>query len=322
MLCGMSSRGSSAPIRSFRPVGVGDRVAVVAPASPVKLEMLAMGTDDASRLGYKPQTRPDITARWRFTAGSDARRLDELRWALRDPSLRAVWLARGGYGITPLLRHLDPAELVADPKPIIGESDATALGCWALCAGVAWLHGPMVATQLRGGGDGYDEASLRSALAGEPYRLKGADVSVLAGGRAEGTLWGGCLTLLAALCGTPWLPRVERGVLVVEDVGVKPYQVHRMLVQLEDAGALEGLAGVILGDFSGCVQHENQGYDVRDVLADFFRDVAGDVPVTAGWPIGHAPAPHVTLAMGWHAVLATGNENGNGVATLDLSPPS
>lgn len=315
MLSAMPPHEFAAPIRPFRPLGSGERIAVVATASPVKPDMLAAGIDETTRLGYVAQTRPDITARWRFCAGEDARRLDELRWALRDRSLRAIWLARGGYGIPPLLRHLDAADLAADPKPIVGESDATALGCWALSAGVSWLHGPMIATQLRAEG-GYDGSSLRSALAGEPYRLLGTGVEVLAPGRGEGTLWGGCLTLLAALCGTPWLPRVERSVLVVEDVGVKPYQVHRMLVQLRDAGALDGLAGVVLGDFSACVQHENQGYDIRDVLADFFRDAAGDVPVTIGWPVGHAPGPHLTLPMGWHAVL----EAGPAGATLSLEP--
>jgi muramoyltetrapeptide carboxypeptidase len=198
----------------------------------------------------------------------------------------------------------------------MGESDATALGCWALCAGVSWLHGPMIATQLRGGAGSYDESSLRSALSGDPYELKGAGVSVLAPGYSEGTLWGGCLTLLAALCGTPWLPRLDRSVLVIEDVSVKPYQVHRMLVQLRDAGALEGLVGVVLGDFSACVQHENQGYDIHAVLADFVRSAAGDVPVTSGWPIGHSSDPHVTLAMGWRAVLDAGTAG----ATLSLSP--
>jgi muramoyltetrapeptide carboxypeptidase len=260
--------------------------------------MLEAGLAEVRRLGYEPVVSAEITSRWRFHAGTEARRLEELRAAFADAQVRAVWCARGGEGITALLRGLDAAALAGDPKPVVGESDATALGCWALSSGVGWLHGPMVASALRHGETGYVESSLRAALAGLPQALAPAATRTLREGTASGVLWGGCLSLLAAACGTPWLPRLGESVLVLEDVGVKPYQVHRMLVQLRDAGALDGVRGVVLGDFSSSVQHADQGYDVADVLADFFTDALGDVPVTIGWPIGHAPAPHLTLPMG------------------------
>lgn len=278
----------------------GDRVAVVAPSSPIRPEMLSEGLAEVRRLGFVPVVRDDVGARHRFTAGDDPRRLEELAAALGDASIRAVWLARGGYGVTPLLRRLDPAAFLRDPKPVVGESDATALGCWALAHGVGWLHGPMVAGALRLGEAGYVESSLVAHLRGAPlpHREAPRAARALVAGEASGTLWGGCLSILSALAGTPWLPRVAEGVLFVEDVGVKPYQVHRMLVQLRDAGALEGLRGAVLGDFSACVQHPDQGYDLDDVFLDFFRDVAPRAPVVTGWPAGHAPAPHVALAMG------------------------
>ena len=81
---------------------------------------------------------------------------------------------------------------------------------------------------------------------------------------------------------------------------MKPYQVHRMLVQLRDAGCLSGLQGVVLGDFSDCIQHEDQGYTMDEVFADFFTGL----PVTSGWPIGHADAPHLTIPLGLTAALA------------------
>jgi muramoyltetrapeptide carboxypeptidase len=303
---------------AFRPLRAGDRVAVLAPASPVKAEMLAEGLAELRRLGFEPVMRDDIGARWRYAAGHDARRGSELADALADPGIRAAWLARGGYGVTPLLAGLDPQVLARDPKPIIGESDATALGCWALAAGVAWIHGPMVATSLRQGAAGHDEHSLRSALAGESFTLEPPAARCLVPGRATGILWGGCLSLLAALAGTPWLAAPERSVLVVEDVGVKPYQVHRMLVQLRDAGALRGLSGLVLGDFSDCIQHADQGYDVTEIIADLVRDVAGAVPISHGWPIGHAAAPHLSLPMGWDATL----EVDAGGTRLSLRPPT
>lgn len=275
----------------------GDRVAVVAPSSPIRQEMLEAGLAKVRALGLEPVVRDDVAARFRFTAGTDDRRFSELSEALRDPDVRAVFVARGGHGATPLLSRLDAHRV--EPKPILGESDATALGCWAMTRGHGWLHGPMVAGAMR---EGCDEASLRAALFASSGDAS-VEAAALCEGEAEGVLWGGCLSLLAALCGTPWMPRPERSLLVVEDVGVKPYQVARMLVQLRDSGALVGVAGVVLGDFSDCVQHESQGYDIADVLREMLRDALGPVPVTLGWPVGHAKAPHLTLPMGVTARL-------------------
>ena len=285
-------------MRSFRALRPGDAVAVVAPSSPIRQEMLEEGLGELRRLGFEPVVGEDVAARDRFTAGTAERRLEELRRALADPGIRGIWCARGGYGLTPLLSELDPGPLRGDPKPILGESDATALGCWALAAGVAWVHGPMVAASLRRGSAGYEPESLRAALEARPHEAVAG--RALRAGSAEGLLWGGCLSLLAALAGTPWLPRPEEPhLLLVEDVGVKPYQVDRMLVQLRDAGALEGLAGVVLGDFSDCVQHPEQGYEIDEVLADRLPGV----PVTIGWPVGHADAPHLSLVLGRPALL-------------------
>lgn len=285
-------------MRPFRPLASGESVAVVAPSSPVRTAMLDEGLAELRRLGYRPRTADDVAARDRFTAGTVERRLGELRAAFEDPQVRAVWCARGGYGLTPLLRELDPGPFQADPKPILGESDATALGCWALAAGLAWIHGPMVASQLRQGAAGYEPESLRAALEGRPHEARAG--RALRPGEAEGVLWGGCLSLLAALAGTPWLkPPEGPQLLLVEDVGVKPYQVDRLLVQLRDAGALEGLVGVVLGDFSDCVQHPDQGYTIDEVLSDRLPGV----PASIGWPVGHAPAPHLSLVLGRPARL-------------------
>lgn len=281
----------------------GDQVGIIAPSSPIRLQMLQAGVEQVSRLGLVPVVPEGIDARWRFTAGTDARRLAELEWAATAPQLQGIFAARGGYGLTPLLSRL-PVDLFArSPRVLLGESDMTALGCWALSRGLGWLHGPMVAGSLRLGSDGWDEPSLRAALFEDSGEIVPEATSTLAAGEAEGVLWGGCLTLLASLCGTPWLPSFSASVLVLEDVGVKPYQVHRMIVQLRDAGHLEGVRAVLLGDFSGCIQHAEQGYDVADVLLDLLAETLGPVPVSMGWPIGHAAAPHVTLPMGARARL-------------------
>jgi muramoyltetrapeptide carboxypeptidase len=286
-------------MRAWAPVEAGDAVAVVAPSSPIRVELLEAGLAEVRALGFEPVVAPDVGERGRFSAGPVERRLRELRRAFEDPQVRAVWAARGGYGLTPLLCELPSSLVAADPKPVIGESDATALGCWAESVEVPWLHGPMVASTLRKGGEGYDRSSLVGALAGEALSFEAGHA--VQAGEGEGRLWGGCLTLLTALIGTPWLRRPDGPhLLLIEDVGVKPYQVHRMLVQLRDGGYLGGLQGVVLGDFSGCVQHEGQGYTMDEVFADFFAGL----PVTSGWPVGHAEAPHLTIPLGLQARLS------------------
>lgn len=272
--------------------------------------MLEAGLVELRSLGFEPVVSEDISARERFSAGPAERRLSELRRAFEDPRIRAVWAARGGHGVTPLLGQLPSSLIEADPKPVIGESDSTVLGCWAESAGVPWLHGPMVASTLRQGGQGYDRESLLAALAGEPLTLEAG--RTVRAGTGEGRLWGGCLTLLASLVGTPWLRRPSGPQLVlIEDVGVKPYQVHRMLVQLRDAGFFSELQGVVLGDFSACVQHQDQGYTMDEVFADFFAGV----PVSVDWPVGHAEAPHLTVPLGLPARLEVPSR---GTSRLDI----
>ncbi|MEM7247523.1 MAG: LD-carboxypeptidase [Acidobacteriota bacterium] len=304
---------------SFAPLSPGDAVAVVAPASPIRAEMLLTGLAELVDLGLEPRlsvasAETLARRRHRFSAGTDAERLEELRWAFELPEHRAVWLARGGYGVTPLLPSLTDEWLGDRSCLVLGESDATALGCWALTQGRGWIHGPMVAGSLRLGDAGRDRASLEAAIFGRAQSLTPAGVVPLRAGSGEGVLFGGCVTLLASLCGTPFLPRIRGGIAVLEDVGVKPYQLHRMLVQLRDAGVFEDLAGVVLGDFSDCRQHPEQGYEIDEVLGDFFDELAPGVPVSLGWPIGHADAPHLSLPLGQSATLTVESD---GVSRLE-----
>ena len=273
------------------PLRPGDVVRVVAPAGPFDPAAFEAGLSLLrTRFGLEPRHRSDITARSRYLAGDDARRLDEWNEAVADPEARAIWCARGGYGSMRLLEHLDPSRLLHPPRWLIGFSDITALHGVLNRAGLVTVHGPMVAflPRLPAAALEHLEALLfgRAAPApasGDPGPGTGlAGTAVIRPGVAVGPLLGGSLTLLGHLCGTPFLPPLHGAVLFLEDVGEKPYELDRLLTQLRLAGALQGVRGVAVGQISQCDDGEQRGLDtVRELVH------ALGVPAIEGLRAGH-----------------------------------
>ncbi|WP_067179306.1 S66 peptidase family protein [Microtetraspora niveoalba] len=286
--------------RRLRP---GDTVAIVAPSGPVDPALLERGADVLKGLGLDVVVGSRALGRRGFLAGPDSARVVDLQAAWCDPEVSAVICARGGYGATRLLEPLDwDALRAAGPKILLGSSDVTALHvAFARALGVATLFGPMPACSLLGGPDGPEPetlARLRAALfEGEPAAPVHGD-RVLLPGRAEGPFGGGNLSLLAALCGTPYGFRADGHIVVLEDVGEAPYRIDRMLTQLLQAGSLDGAAGFALGSWEGCGDPD----EVLDVLAERLAPLA--VPIVAGLPIGHG-SPQFSVWMEADGVIDT-----------------
>jgi muramoyltetrapeptide carboxypeptidase len=263
----------------------GDVVRVVAPSGPVPRAGFLAG---AEILGRRYTLRYDealFTADG-YLAGSDERRLAELAAALADPEARAVVMARGGYGLLRLLPFIDPAALRAAAKPIVGFSDGTALLAQAARAGVTAVHGPVV-TQL-GNLPSEDHSALYRLLE-EPS--PGVVLSGLEGvvpGRARGRLLGGNLEVFSRLVGTPFLPDLGGAILFIEDLGERPYRIDRLITHLDLAGVFGALAGVVVGDFSACLEPEptrKSSPPVGDVLVERLSRLA--IPVARGALVGH-----------------------------------
>ena len=260
----------------------GARVAVVAPAGPVPREPFAAGAailETRYRLVYDER----IFVRTGFLAGDDDARHGELGRALADPTIEAVVCARGGYGLMRLLPRLDGAAFARAPKALVGFSDATALHAWAAAAGVASVHAPVV-TQL--GALPADDAAALFALLESPApppSLTG--LRALHGGAAEGRLVGGNLELVSRLVGTPWALDLDGAVLLIEEVGERPYRIDRQLTQLALAGAFAGLRAVVVGDLVACAEKDGSPPAAEEVIAERFA--ACGVPVVAGAPVGH-----------------------------------
>ncbi|MGP4028566.1 S66 peptidase family protein [Actinomadura sp. 3N407] len=329
--------------RRYRRLRPGDRVAVVAPsgpAEPARLEagcavLRDMGLDavvgkhalDRVNLGPPGPVRDD----WHRLAGGDADRAADLQAAWCDPRVRAVICARGGYGATRVLDHLDWDALHAateasaasggGPKILHGSSDVTALHtAFGTRLNVTTSFGPMPAGLIAdlgaaapdGGADGTLDG-LRAALFGGPAALPGTHA--LRPGRAEGPLTGGTLSLLTALLGTPYAPPPAAGRIVfLEDVTEAPYRIDRMLVQLLQAGWFDGAAGIALGSWRDC----GDPAELDSVFAARLGPLG--VPVLAGVPAGHGPHQR-TMELGAPAVLDTTALGPPDAAALTLRAP-
>jgi muramoyltetrapeptide carboxypeptidase len=264
----------------------GDRVAVVAPAGPVPLERLDAGLAVLESWGLDVRLMEHARGtdeRFGYLAADDAARAADLTQAWCDPDVRAVFCARGGYGVQRMVDLLDWASLAAaGPKVLVGFSDVTALHqAFAARLGLSTIHGPVVSSL--GGGDHESREHLRTLLF-EPVAgasLTSAPGLPLVPGRAEGVLVGGNVALLAAEVGTRNSLRATASIAVLEEVGEEQYRLDRLFTQLLRTGWFDGVRGIVLGDFTDCASPEA----VQDLVMDRMAPLG--VPVLWGAAIGH-----------------------------------
>ncbi|EOY4142715.1 muramoyltetrapeptide carboxypeptidase [Escherichia coli] len=247
-----------------------------------------------------------IARRCERFAGTETERLEDLNSLARLTTPNTIVLAvRGGYGASRLLADIDWQALVArqqhDPLLICGHSDFTAIQCGLLAQGnVITFSGPMLVANF--GADelnAFTEHHFWLALRNETFTIEWQGEGPTC--QTEGTLWGGNLAMLISLIGTPWMPKIENGILVLEDINVHPFRVERMLLQLYHAGILPRQKAIILGSFSGSTPNDyDAGYNLESVYA-FLRSRLS-IPLITGLDFGHEQRT-VTLPLGAHAIL-------------------
>lgn len=247
------------------------------------------------KLGLRVKWSGNLEREYGYLAGKDHQRLKDLHAMFGDPDVQAIWCIRGGYGTSRLLPFLDYGLIRKHPKVLIGFSDVTALlNAIYQRTGLVCFHGPVGSSEFTD----YTLAHIRKILF-EPAEKQvvfpadvdnGANPSLyphsIRKGKAEGELAGGNLSLVAALCGTPYQPEVQGKILFLEDVGEKPYRIDRMLTQLRQALPLEKAAGIMLGKFAGCEPDEgDRSLSLEETLKDRLRDLK--IPVGYGFSFGH-----------------------------------
>jgi muramoyltetrapeptide carboxypeptidase len=269
---------SFAPMPCLKPQG---RLAVVAPSGPFERPRFEQGLAVLAAR-YRVEVSGEAFGRHRYLAGDDATRTRALQRALDDEGVDAIMAARGGYGAMRVLPHLALHRRVG----VLGFSDVTALHLGWQARGWRSIHGPVV-TQL---GTQPAEVVERTfaVLEGRPVEPLTGTATVRAG-VAEGPLIGGNLSLLASLVGTPFFPSLAGAVLLLEDIGERPYRLDRLWTHLALCGAFAGVAGVVLGEFTDC-EEKDAAFSSAEVL----RELVGalGVPAAEGFPIGHGAVNH------------------------------
>jgi muramoyltetrapeptide carboxypeptidase len=276
----------------------GARVAVVAPSHAFDEGKLARGMAIARERGIVLDPFPDLLRPHRYLAADDGHRLAQLRAALASPDHDAVWMVRGGSGMGRLLADLDPAAL--RPKWVVGFSDVTSLLCrlhgppgWSL------VHGPVLHSLPETDAPSTD--ALFALLAGEPPEAWSGETWL--DGVAEGPVAGGNLTVLASTCGTPWQPDLRGHVLLLEEIGEAPYRIDRCLRQLLDAGVLDGVVGMGVGQHVSCAPPPGAAWNLRDVYAEACAPLG--IPLVGELPFGHG-AVNRAFRWGDRVILGTG----------------
>ena len=283
-------------------------VAVVAPAGYVPdPQAVDRGIAYLQSRGCRVHNYYDHGAIFQRFGGTDEARLAALHAAADNPEVDLVMAVRGGYGLTRLLPSIDFERLAASGKLFVGYSDITALhmGLYAK-AGALSYAGPFVANDFGAlEPEQFTFDDFWSCLAGPTHTI----VERAAGNprvEAAGTVWGGNLAMLCSLIGTEWFPRIDDGILFVEDIAEHPYRVERLVLQLMQAGVLGRQQALVLGDFSGYrLGTMDNGYDFASMLA-YLRQTL-PIPVLTGLTFGHVPR-RVTIPFGAQATLVSNEE--------------
>lgn len=302
----MPSKPSAKPLLKLAAAPKNSGVSVISPASFANSERVDRGVERLRTLGFDPrlaaytQTRGPL-----YFAGSPEQRLADLHAAFADADTSIVASVRGGYGSNYLLDALDLELIRKHSKPFFAYSDLTGIQLRLLDSlGLPVFHGPMVAADFALD-NGVHLPSFRAALEGKPYIVGAAEgLRALKPGMARGILYGGCLSILVSLLGTPWEPATQGMLLFIEDQSAKPYQIDRMLWQLRSAGKLDRVKGIILGEMLDCVSPGAHADLMDEVILHFFRDL--DIPIAIGLRSGHVSRENVTLTFGVEAELTVG----------------
>jgi len=257
----------------------GDVIGIAAPASPPQTEEhLARGIRYLESNGFRVELGKHVYGKTGYLAGSDRERTFDLHDLFSNKQVKAIFTVRGGYGCTRILPLLNYRLIRQNPKILVGYSDITALQLAMLTkAGLVSFSGPMVAVEMAGTFTGEAEESFWRCMTSKAKRqsigIEKNSRVVVRSGKAEGTLWGGNLSLIASLVGTNYVPRLKNSILLLEEIGERPYRVNRMLNQLKLAGLFRRAAGVAFGLFTDCEPERGKpSLTIRQVFEDTFQE--------------------------------------------------
>ena len=284
-------------------VPAGTCVAIVAPGGYAPDEAaVGRGIVLLEAQGCKVKSYYDHAARHQRFGATDAGRAAHIQQAAADPEVQVVIALRGAYGMSRILPVLNYEALAASGKLFVGYSDITALHLALLAqTGAGGIAGPMLCSDFGAGTPSAMTMNSFWRTLTQPTQTIAVEEAGNPALKVAGKLWGGNLAMVVHLLGTPYFPRIDGGILFVEDVNEHPYRVERMLLQLEHAGVLARQKAVLLGDFSNYrLSDYDNGYNFEQMLGYARQHLSA--PLLTGLPFGHI-ADRVSLPVGAHAEL-------------------
>ena len=272
------------------PLQPNDAIAIVSPSSKVLTQYIDGAVQELTSWGYRVVTGAHAYGAHGNFASTAEERLADVREALLNPSVKAILCSRGGYGAVHLLDSISPQEIRNNAKWMIGFSDISALHAAWVRAGVASLHAPMAKHLSEEGGNHPSTQYLRQILAGEFPTYRVASHNFNRCGEARARIVGGKMAVLCGLLRTPYDIFAENTILFIEDVGERTYKVERMLYNLELAGILPRLAGLIVGQFTDYNEDPGMCATMQEMIAA--RVAPYGYPVAFDFPVGHVALNH------------------------------
>ena len=262
----------------------GDKIGIIAPSGVFGRGLFEKGLEAIQNMGFLPVWNEEIFSKTRYMAGSDERRKTELIDMFKNKDIKAIFCARGGYGAGRLLPLLDKETITSNPKIFVGYSDI----CFLLhyleqqCSLVAF-HGPMVAGDLARGLNPYEaELFIRLLTMTKPLgKIKIDNTRVIREGTGEGTLTGGCLSIIVSSMGTPFELDTKGKIIFLEDTNEEIYRLDRMLTQMKMAGKFDRVKGIIFGNIYKSGEEEQFIEMVSEVFSD------SKMPILYRLPAGH-----------------------------------
>ncbi len=273
------------------PLKDGGTIGIVAPSGRVDAEKLHEGVLWLENCGYQVILGKHLEKQFRYFAGKDQERAEDLQQMVQNKSVDAIICARGGVGAARILPYLNLDPVRSFPKIFVGCSDITTLLLY-LNKILSWVafHGPMVATMFGNKPSPRLSTELFQILSGEIRNMHFEGTKGLRDGTSEGILTGGCLTLMCTSIGTPYEIDTKGTILFIEDVNEAPFRIDRMLSYLKSLGKFEHVRGVVFGQMPQCNPED---------LPEIILDILGDYtfPILFGFPSGHGDST-ATLPFG------------------------
>lgn len=265
----------------------GDLIGMVCPAGTLPLSKINDCVKTLETWGYKVQVGPTVGAKHHSFAGTDAQRLKDLQKMMDNPKIKAIICARGGYGVTRIIDHIDFTAFLKNPKWIIGFSDITILHAALQKHKVMSIHGPMSAAFSKGKEGTIFTQSIQTILEGKELEYVAPAHAFNTTGKSHGRLVGGNLCLIAHMIGSPIAFNTKGKILFLEDIGEYHYNLDRMVIQMKRAGVFDSLAGLIVGGFSDMRDDPKDfGATAYEIIASHLTDYT--FPTCYGFPVSHS----------------------------------